>query len=189
MRGKRVFNGLRVLTIFAVTVSITNTWAAVHWNEKVLHNFNDNGSDGWDQKSGLIVDAAGNLYGTTVEGGTSNNGTVFELSPTVGGGWSETVLHNFNHDGSDGVGPQSGLIFDADGNLYGTTEGGGTYTYFGGTVFELSPMPGGGWTETVLYSFGNGMDGAAPGYGSLIFDAAGNLYGTTMHGWHSQLPR
>ncbi len=162
MRGKRVFLGLGALTIVAVSVLITNTWAATTWHARVLHNFNDNGSDGWDQKSGLIVDAAGNLYGTTFSGGTHGEGIVFELSPMPGGGWSETVLHNFNHDGSDGAGPQSGLIFDAAGNLYGTTALGGTYTYFGGTVFELSPVPGGGWTETVLYSFGYGMDGAAP---------------------------
>ena len=128
-------------------------------------------------QAGLIFDAAGNLYGTTYTGGTYNDGTVFELSPSAGGGWSETVLHSFDPDGSDGLFPQSGLIFDAAGNLYGTTIGGGTYDY--GTVFELSPTPGGGWTERVLYSFGNGTDGAYPFY-AAIFDAGGNLYGTTF---------
>ena len=183
MRGERVFIGLRALTIFAVTVAVTNTWAAVNWNEKVLHNFN--GSDGSASRSGLIFDAAGNLYGTTYTGGTYNYGTVFELSPMVDGGWSETVLHNFNNNGSDGWGPLSALTFDAAGNLYGTTAQGGTYSCgkLGcGTVFELSPMPGGGWMETVLYSFGNGTDGVYPIYGALIFDAAGNLYGTTSSG-------
>ena len=154
---------------------------AAQWNEKVLHNFSNNGTDGWSAQSGLIVDAAGNLYGTTFSGGTYNYyGTVFELSPTLGGGWSETVLHNFSDDGTDGWGPQSGLVFDAAGNLYGTTSGGGTYN--GGTVFEMSPMLGGGWTETVLHSFGSGTDGAGAIYASLIFDAAGNLYGTTSSG-------
>src|ERR1019366_6272522 len=82
--------------------------------------------------------------------------------------------------------PEAGLIFDAAGNLYGTTYGGGTYTSctssdYCGTVFELTPAAGGGWTETVLHSFGNGTDGWAP-YAGLIFDAAGNLYGTTYGG-------
>ncbi len=70
---------------------------------------------------------------------------MFELTPTAGGGWTETVLHSFGN-GADGVDPEAGLIFDAAGNLYGTTAGGGTYS--GGTVFELTPTAGGGWTET-----------------------------------------
>ena len=85
------------------------------------------------------------------------------------------MLHSFGN-GTDGVYPFAGLIFDAAGNLYGTTYEGGTYGY--GTVFELTPTRGGGWTETVLHSFGNGTDGDVP-YAGLIFDAAGNLYGTT----------
>jgi len=178
MRGKRVFIGLRALAIFALTLLVTSSWAATNWHARVLHNFN--GSDGSASQAGLIFDAAGNLYGTTYTGGTYNDGTVFELSPSAGGGWSETVLHSFDPDGSDGLFPQSGLIFDAAGNLYGTTIGGGTYDY--GTVFELSPTPGGGWTERVLYSFGNGTDGAYPFYAGVIFDAGGNLYGTTSSG-------
>jgi uncharacterized repeat protein (TIGR03803 family) len=78
-------------------------------------------------------------------------GTVFELSPTAGGSWTETVLHNFNYDDVDGVQPESALALDSAGNLYGTTCGGGAHEY--GTVFELSPMPGGGWSETILHSF------------------------------------
>ena len=180
MRGTRFFMGLRALAIFAVSLSMT-TWAAAQWNEKVLHNFTNNGTDGFFPTSGLIFDAAGNLYGTTFNGGAYNRfGTVFELSPVPGGGWTETVLHSFNNDGTDGWTPTAGLIFDAAGNLYGTTGSGGAY--HGGTVFELSPMLGGGWTETILHSFGNGTDGAGPGGGSLIFDAAGNLYGTTTLG-------
>jgi uncharacterized repeat protein (TIGR03803 family) len=157
------------------------------WTEKVLHNFNENGTDGALPRAPLIFDAAGNLYGTTEYGGTyydSDLGTVFELTPTAGGGWTETVLHNFN--GTDGEFPYSSLIFDGAGNLYGTTSAGGTYSsclsgYYCGTVFELTPAAGGGWTETVLHSFGNGTDGYSPSAG-LIFDAAGNLYGTTPHG-------
>src|ERR1039458_6939697 len=109
---------------------------------------------------------------------TYNGGTVFELTPQAGGGWTETVIHSFG-SGTDGAGPWAGLIFDAAGNLYSTTKGGGTYN--GGTVFELTPQAGGGWTEQVLHSFQGGADGAQP-YAGLIFDAAGNLYGTTYFG-------
>jgi uncharacterized repeat protein (TIGR03803 family) len=159
---------------------MANAWAAVQWNEKVLHAFNDHRTDGSSPEYGLVIDAAGNLYGTTPSGGIHDYGTVFELSPTVGGGWTETVLHNFNQNGTDGALPSAALIFDAAGNLYGTTSAGGLY--YDGTVFELSPTVGGGWTETVLHNFNqNGTDGVSPS-GGLIFDAAGNLYGTTFAG-------
>ena len=98
----------------------------------------------------LAVDGAGNFYGTTVEGGIHNLGTVFELSPREGGGWTERVLHSFGH-GTDGTGPYANLVIDAAGNLYGTTQLGGIHN--SGTVFELSPEEGGGWTEKVLHSF------------------------------------
>ena len=151
------------------------------WTRKVLFNFknDDAGTTGAFPYAGLIIDAAGNLYGTTYSGGTYHGGTVFELMLQAGGGWTETVLHNFNFNGADGYNPYAGLTFDAAGNLYGTTVGGGTYNY--GTVFELTPQAGGGWTETVLYSFGNGTDGQNP-YAGLIFDKNGNLYGTTVGG-------
>jgi uncharacterized repeat protein (TIGR03803 family) len=137
MRGKRFSIGLRAaLAIFAVTLLVTSTWAATHWNEKVLHNFG-NVPDGNDPSAGLIFDAAGNLYGTTVSGGTYSEGTVFELTPTGGGGWTEQVLHSFGN-GTDGFYPEPGLIFDAAGNLYGTTFRGGIYVW--GTVFELTPI-------------------------------------------------
>jgi uncharacterized repeat protein (TIGR03803 family) len=133
MRGKRVFVGLRALAIFAVTLSMTNAWPAVHWNEKVLHSFNNDGSDGHWPSSTLVIDVAGNLYGTTERGGTYDHGMVFELSPAPGGGWTETVLHSFND--TEGWVPAAGLTFDAAGNLYGTT--------LYGDVFELSPNEGG----------------------------------------------
>ena len=105
---------------------------------------------------------------------------MFELTPIAGGGWTEQVLHSFNNNGIDGFDPQAGLIFDKNGNLYGTTLAGGTYN--GGTVFELTPAGGGGWTEQVLHSFNkNGTDGYYL-WASLIFDGAGNLYGTTWVG-------
>jgi uncharacterized repeat protein (TIGR03803 family) len=147
------------------------------WTETVLHNFNKNGKDGAYPYAGLIVDANGNLYGTTWEGGKFGDGTVFELSPKTGGGWTETILHNF--DGKDGVLPEAGLTLDAFGNLYGTTFLGGKNGT--GTVFELSPKTSGGWTEAVLHNFGNFIDGRNP-QASLIFDASGNIYSTTVSG-------
>jgi uncharacterized repeat protein (TIGR03803 family) len=156
------------------------------WTEQVLHRFpDDNGTDGTAPVAGLIIDAAGNLYGTTSSGGTLFfRGTAFELTPAAGGVWTETVLHSFGN-GTDASEPRAGLIFDAAGNLYGTTAVGGTGSncIFGcGTVFELTPAAGGGWTEKVLYSFNaNGTDGYSPEAG-LIIDAAGNLYGTTYAG-------
>ena len=155
------------------------------WVEKSLHGFNFNGADGVCPEAGLIFDAAGNLYGTTVGGGTYNAGTVFELTPAGGGVWTEKVLHSFVGNSSDGWWPSDGLIFDAAGNLYGTTTTGGTSVYSCtggcGTVFELSPAADGSWTERVLYNFGGPPDGAVP-HDGLIFDAAGNLYGTTYAG-------
>src|ERR1019366_8148458 len=110
----------------------------------------------------------------TTSVGAYGFGTVFELTPKKGGGWTEQLLHSFNNNGTDGQYPLAGLIFDKAGNLYGTTSGGGTYNL--GTVFELSPTADGGWMEKVLHNFNyNGTDGYFPS-ASLIFDKAGNLY-------------
>jgi uncharacterized repeat protein (TIGR03803 family) len=149
------------------------------WTESVLHAFG-NGHDGFHPLAGLTSDGAGNLYGTTMAGGEYAFGTVFELSPSAGGSWTEKVLHSFGN-GSDGQAPISGVILDAAGNLYGTTNGGSGTTLYG-TVFELAPATGGPWPEKILHAFkNNGKDGMEP-VGSLIFDAAGNLYGTTEIG-------
>ena len=148
--------------------------------ETVIYSFNGY-PDGAYPQSGLVSDAAGNFYGTTENGGvgylTYGYGTVYELSPNVGGGWTENVLYRFT-GGTDGAYPIGPLIVDSEGNLYGTTYQGGANGY--GVVFELSPV-GPNWTETVLYSFASGTDGANPENG-LIMDPAGNLYGTTSHG-------
>ncbi len=164
---------------------LSPTEAAI-WTETILYSFDygiDN--DGSAPNAGVIFDAAGNLYGTTVAGGAYYGGTVFELSPTADGNWTETILYSFMNNGLDGQDPESSLTLDAAGNLYGTTYRGGTggCSYGCGTVFEVSPVAGGGWTETVLHTFGTSgsKDGQAP-YGSLIFDALGNLYGTTSSG-------
>jgi uncharacterized repeat protein (TIGR03803 family) len=154
------------------------------WNETIIHNFGS-GADGGYPQFALTFDAAGNLYGTTVTGGSGSAscpsdgcGTIFELSPSAGGAWTETILHEFIASGEAPYGPYGGVIFDASGNLYGTTENGG-YGY--GTVFELSPAGGGSWKLNVLHRFGHGTDGIEP-MDNLLFDAAGNLYGTTYAG-------
>jgi uncharacterized repeat protein (TIGR03803 family) len=154
------------------------------WAETALHSFSKNGTDGLYPLAGLIFDAAGNLYGTTYQGGSYGTGTVFELTPTAGGIWTETILNNFESGGTDGYESLAALTLAA-GNIYGTTFSGGTgcASYGGcGTVFELTPTAGGSWAETVLHYFAGGpSDGAGP-YTGLVFDAAGNLYGTTFTG-------
>ena len=152
------------------------------WSETVLYSFS--GPDGDSPDSSLLLDAAGNLYGTTAGGGAFSGGTAFELSPSSALPWTETVLHNFGN-GLDGSDPQSELVFDAVGNLYGTTQFGGSNGGFenGGTVYRLSPGTN-GWVETVLYSFPlsySGPDGDLPA-GTVVIDKAGNLYGVTQAG-------
>ena len=145
------------------------------WTETVLYSFG-NGNDGADPRAGLTMDAAGNLYGTTLDGGIYGKGTVFELSPGAGGGWAETILYSFGN-GTDAAIPVGGLIMDGAGDIYGTSEADGAGGC--GTVYELSHGAG-AWTETVLHSF-DGIHGCAP-QAALVMDAAGNLYGTTIDG-------
>jgi uncharacterized repeat protein (TIGR03803 family) len=102
----------------------------------MLHQFSNTDGDGALPQSGVLFDSLGNLYGTTTIGGTSLYGTVYQLSPSSGGGWTETVVHSFGSVG-DGSEPYGGLIRDAAGNLYGTTVGGGAAAF--GTVFEITP--------------------------------------------------
>jgi uncharacterized repeat protein (TIGR03803 family) len=152
------------------------------WTETVLYSFS--GTDGNSPDSSLILDSAGNLYGTTAGGGAYSGGVAFELSPSSNLPWTETVLHSFGN-GTDGSDPQAELVFDSAGNLYGTTQSGGASGGFenGGTVYRLSPASG-GWTETVLYSFPlsySGPDGDLPA-GTVVIDRAGNLYGVTQAG-------
>jgi uncharacterized repeat protein (TIGR03803 family) len=164
--------------IFAVSVFIPGIHAVAQ-QEVVVHNFNNNGKDGYAPYAGVISDASGNLYGTTVRGGTYNYGAVFELSPKTGGGWTEKILHSFNSNGTDGSYPYGALVIDTANNLYGTTYYGGFYNE--GTAFELSPKTG-GWTESILYNFtANGTGGYFP-HAGMIADALGNFYGTTAGG-------
>ena len=164
------------VSLLAFTVASLSA-SAFSQTESTLYNFTG-GSDGGRPYGRLIFDQSGNLYGTTISGGINNNGVVYELSPTAGGGWTQTVLYSFL-GGSDGSGPEGALVFDSLGNLYGGTYAGGMHNL--GTIFELSPASGGDWTEKVLYNFAGGADGANSN-GSLVFDATGSLYGTTVLG-------
>lgn len=154
------------------------------WQEQDIYAFTS-GDDGGVSQANLIFDGAGNLYGTTVYGGSTGCaygygcGVVFELSPG-NGGWSESVLHAFS--GSDGSYPQASLIFDSKGNLLSTTAAGGASGY--GTVFRLQPGSG-GWTEKSLYDFSGGADGGNP-FAAVIMDGQGNLFGTTNQGGSGQ---
>ena len=140
------------------------------WTESVIYSFGTNSStDGDAPQAGLVFDTQGNLYGTTYGGGTNGGGTVFELSPTSSGPWTETILHNFASSGD--LFPTGSLIFDAKGNLYGTSQS---------DVFELSSVNG-QWQETIVHVFSGGSDGERP-YGTLALDSAGNLYGTSQSG-------
>lgn len=216
------------------------------WTEIILKTFDDD-KFGGDLEYGLVFDKAGNLYGTSWVGGPNQGGIVFELSPSSGGTWTETILYSFTFGGGnapppswpkgrivfddggniygilaiggngcpggcgavyrlssasagkwnltilhyfaagpDGAFPIAGLIFDKAGNLYSTTDDGGTGTGVGcnygcGTVFKMSPSGNGQWTESILYNFQGTADGSDP-ESELIFDAAGNLYGTTYDG-------
>ncbi len=159
------------------------------WTKRTLHNFAKNGKDGFFPTAGLVFDNAGNLYGTTQQGGTHHYGTVYELTPQPNGNWSEKILHNFSYNGVDGTFPKAGVVFDGAGNLYGTTYEGGNVScspFFQGcgTVFELSPTTeGNNWTETILHNFSNtGTDGYLPCCGLLVLDGAGNVYGVTSSG-------
>jgi uncharacterized repeat protein (TIGR03803 family) len=146
------------------------------WQEQLLHSFG-NGTDGQTPGSPLLLDAAGNLYGTTQGGGSTGNGTVFELIHSSSG-WKERILHTFQA-GPDGKFPMCNLRFDASGNIFGVTANGGPIN--GGTVFELSPQLNGTWTYKVLYRFGRSGDVTQP-FGSVAFDSAGNLYGAADGG-------
>ncbi len=156
-------------TVFELTA------ASAYSTEIVLHSFTGS-PDGALPYAGLVMDAASNLYGTTYQGGSTGNGTVFEL--TAASAYStESVLHSFAGS-SDGALPYAGLVLDAARNLYGTTYQGGSAGY--GTVFELTSASAYS-TESVLHSFTGSPDGALP-YAGLVMDAAGNLYGTTHIG-------
>jgi len=144
------------------------------WTESTVHAFTFRGNDGASPEGGLIADASGNLYGSTVHSATGG-GTIFELVPS-GGNWSFDFLLGLS--GGIDLGPYDKLVMDSAGNLYGTTFGDGLYGL--GSVFKLTHSSG-GWSYTSLHDFAGGTDGANP-MCSLVFDSAGNLYGTASGG-------
>jgi uncharacterized repeat protein (TIGR03803 family) len=188
--GTTIDGGANGGTVFEIAPSE----AGGAWTETVLHSFT--GSDGASPYGGLTLDAAGNLYGAATYGGNfgcafgNSCGLVFQLEPPAkhGDPWTENVLFAFPSGSSGGANPFAGVVFDAKGNLYGTAEIGGFVSqpkcnYGCGLVFELSPpvRVGGAWTESVLYEFKGGADGALP-TGDLIFDQKGALLGTSSGG-------
>lgn len=188
--GTTVYGGTGVCNAVAPTgcgvVFELSRTAKGGWAEKILRDFG-NGEDGPYPGGGLILDAAGNLYGMTTgnrgacgHSPSTNCGAVFELMPRTTGHWAEKVLHLFSFNYIDGYAPTGSLVFDEAGNLYGGTPAGGTYDT--GIAFRLSPVANGGWMEKVLYTFywGKGVNGSGPA--TLIRDAAGNLYGTAIYG-------
>ena len=153
--------------------SVFELSASNGWMLSVLYTF-DGRADGGTPIGSLIIDAAGNLYGTTSSNGNGGAGTVFELSPT-GNGWTYAVLYSFT--GPNNGGPAAPLTMDASGDLYGTAVTAGANGY--GSVFKLTHTQN-GWTHTSLHDFDR-SDGAGP-YGGLVLDSSGNIYGTTAYG-------
>jgi len=138
--------------------------------ESILHNFGS-GSDGWCPSGGVVLDTAGNVYGSTRYGGPGGDGALYQLMPS-NGGWVENILVNF--DGANGANPYGNLIIDNSGNLYGATSSGGQNG--GGVVFKLAPSDG-GWSYSAIYSFSS----CSP-FGGVAMDAAGDLFGTCNTG-------
>jgi uncharacterized repeat protein (TIGR03803 family) len=157
-----------------------------HWTERVIHSFGS-GLDGVAPQGGLAFDGNGNIYGTTALGGLYGGGVVYEVSPPAqhGGKWKETTLHSFG-SGTDGFFSLAGLAIDPSGDLFGTTEYGGYFSQYCesgcGTVFELSPSARhDAWTYSLIQLFNGKTDGATP-EDPLMFDNAGDLFGTTLEG-------
>jgi hypothetical protein len=170
-------------TVFELTPNANGTWT-----ESTLYSFVD-ASTGWNPFSGVILDKAGDLVGTTENGGSALQGTVFKITPKGNGKVEESLIHEFSGE-ADGSFPQTGLTPDAAGNLYGVTlVGGGTaFTCTEnsgggcGIVYKLTLQSDGTWKETILYSFLGGADGAIPGNDSLALDAKGDIFGSASAG-------
>lgn len=146
------------------------------WKPTTIHTFTGYPRDGRDAYGTPVLDGAGNLYGTTLEGGSKNYGTVYKLSLENNRKWKEKILYSFE-DGNDGMYP-AGIVFDAAGNIYVTATGGNEFGH--GTVFELvAPAGTGSYEGKLLWAF-DGSDGSSP-ISHLILDSAGNLFGTTTY--------
>jgi uncharacterized repeat protein (TIGR03803 family) len=174
MKSEKIsFMMIAMLAVLGVSLLLAAHASAQ--TEVILHHFGGSKLDGTYPSSGVIFDAAGNLYGETRTGGSMNGGTVFELLPEAGGGYMEEIVHNFEDRGVGGDFPHSGLIFDDIGNLYGTTGNSGYGYYSEGKLFELTPKLGGGWMERLVYSFD--LDPAAAYPEGVVLDAEGNFFG------------
>jgi hypothetical protein len=174
--------GYRRIT-FGSVFSLTPRPKGGGYGVTLLHEFlGQKASDGARPMAAVAMDPSGALYGTTLEGGSRNNGIIFQLKPPPQGGtaWTETILYDFAN-ALAGANPEGALIRDTEGNFYGTTAGGNVHGV--GGVFELSPPPNGQttWQYSVLYAFQNTPDGWAP-QSALVRDGAGALYGTTTYG-------
>lgn len=171
-----------------------------NWIFNTLYTFKgpaELGTDGCYPVAPVTIGSDGSLYGTTWTGGTQNGGcsscgTVFYVKPPAGVcrtttcEWTETVIHSFAGVGDGAVPAYGGVSFDQAGNLYGTTSAGGYYGLFCanggcGTLYQLAPVPGGGWTENTLHAFTAVTDGSVP-YGPVVIDRSGNLYTTAISG-------
>ena len=196
--NSRVASFPLVLALVLGLTAIVTTGTANAQTYTVIHNFMG-GADGAEPAYGLTIDSAGTLYGSTFSG-DAGTGTIYTLTNQGSSGWSLNTLYMFS-GGSDGAVPYAGVIFGPDGSLYGTTAFGGVgscQTGGGktgcGTAFNLTSSsqwrgkPSNGWTETVLYDFTGGGDGATPYGGRPIFDGAGNLYGTAFGGGLTNCP-
>jgi uncharacterized repeat protein (TIGR03803 family) len=160
-------------TVFELTRGSTG------WAEGTLYSFGTKRGDGGSPTAGLVMDKAGNLYGTGPDGGAYGNGTVFRLTPGSES-WDEEVLYAFGARKGDGDAPFAGLISDAKGNFYGTTYSGGANG--SGSIYRLHSTSG-DWQEQILHDFPSfSKDGQTPGWGALLRDASGSLYGTTSGG-------
>jgi uncharacterized repeat protein (TIGR03803 family) len=177
---------LVLMAIIVVMLAVFGMPLLHAWDLKVIYSFKGM-PDGSGPTAAPVQDKQGNLYLSTGGGGTSDWGSVVKIDPNG----KESVLHSFV-GGNDGIEPTAGLLMDAAGNLYGTTYWGGNNDCYGGygcgVVYELSPGKR-GWKETILYAFTGAADGGYPGFGTLVSDAAGNLYGTTNYGGSASWPK
>jgi len=178
MNYKRLLAALSATLIIASATLMLVPGTEAASNYKVLYQFTG-GADGF-MPSGVVFDAAGNLYGTTYSGGSYGWGSVFELTPNADGTWTENVLYSFQNNMEDGRNPNAALILDAAGNLYGTVDCVACRENDQGGAFKLTRNQDGSWTESTVATFGMYWTGASPH--GMIFDAAGNLYGTTSWG-------
>jgi uncharacterized repeat protein (TIGR03803 family) len=158
-----------------VVFELTPT-AVGEWDFRTLYSFRGQ-PDGSFPYGALLRASSGKLYGTTYYGGQNGIGSVYELTPRPTGEWVEKVIYSFQN-GTDGNSPISNLVRDAAGNLFGTTSEGGLGS---GTIFKLSPIGGGHWTETVVHAFEGPPDGGFS-YNGMVVDPFGNFYGATVHG-------